>query len=73
MFTNVKVDQRKLLHNWVSVSHRSKQAPHKPGRPTTVKVKRLEKVQMRVTKLVKIITHLSYTNRLKQLKLPTSY
>ena len=34
-------------------------------------IKRLEKVQMRATKLVNSVKHLSYENRLQKLKLPT--
>jgi len=34
-------------------------------------IKRLKKVQMRATKLVNNVKHLSYENWLKKLKLPT--
>ena len=43
-----------------------KQKPNRKG-----DIKRLEKVQMRATKLVNNVKHLSYENRLKKLKLPT--
>lgn len=53
--------------NFVNVYANScKQKPNKKG-----DIKRLEKVQMRATKLVNNVKHLSCENWLKKLKLPT--
>jgi len=41
------------------------------GHHTLFKIKNVEKVQMRATKLVKEVKHLSYVERLKYLNLPT--